>query len=183
MMKQNKYTTAIIIVIMLVLNGFLILQNITKTRDLEILNDRIQVSEYSAGYTIMDQYKKIPFVKTIDSDVWMSVFISDKGCKSCIKNYISNINALYKKYSHYIVVYYLGLDKKYLKELGAKFEYVHLPEANLYGVLKTNQPISVLSDKSKNVLLSNISLLSDHSHSDSYFKIADRLFAVMIRSR
>ncbi|MCF8242018.1 MAG: hypothetical protein K9J16_11580 [Melioribacteraceae bacterium] len=63
-------------------------------------------------------------------------FLDEKSCIECTQKEIQYLNEFYHLFPSYLTVHYLGEDIEYLKDLGAKFNYIKIQ--NLSNIFENN---------------------------------------------
>ncbi len=90
-----------------------------------------------------------PSVEVSDSGLSLQIFLTDKGCTSCVINEIRNLNILSKHYRKFMDVYFKGSNSNYLESFYIQFSIEPISEEKkiLDNAFRFYNPVALLIDE------------------------------------
>ena len=144
MNKKNIIGILLLINIIILYDYYIIIDKyntcIKKVRKIntEFYENNLKKSLYNP---IEHLYNKIIYTYPSDTSKYPFTLIAEfeeKGCPTCIKKEIKELNIFYKVYPRKLKVFHFGQDKKFLKQYGAKFKYTIIDTSALLFTKKLN---------------------------------------------
>lgn len=119
-----------------------------------------------------------PEVSTPDSSLSLMVFLTDKGCMSCVENEVRNLNEFHKKFNEHLQVYILAPDTAYLEQLYVTFPVkpINPEEAVLDREFNFMNPVALVTDANGMVQMINVSEVGKPGKQNSFYERTSSLF-------
>lgn len=173
---ENKKIIAVI-ALLVGLNVLLLYLNMdlqTKVEDMEIENASWGFEQAGESTARISHSA----VSTPDSSLSLMVFLTDKGCMSCVENEVRNLNEFHKKFNNHLQVYIIAPDTTYLEQLYVTFPVkpIDRDEAVLDREFNFMNPGALVTDANGMVQAINVSEVGKPGKQNRFYERMASLF-------
>lgn len=142
-------TTKVVIVVLLVLNGFLLFKVSNYEQNIDIPERSLYELENYGLQQFQDSARTIVINAYRGEGVFAITFLNELGCLSCVQNDIESLNVIDKDIKDKLIIVGISRNKDYFKNLGLKLEYIHFNHLNdIYKEqIPIGNPFTIVLDK------------------------------------
>jgi hypothetical protein len=182
----SRRTFVLTVVVFLFLNGLLIYANVQRQSRIALLSSQLQEHErINAKYLQRNQVFRLARKNRVEREpktpLKVVALVTDRGCSSCIREVIQELNAFSSTYPGNVEVYYQGPNPQYLPTMGADFRFTALPDLAeaFWDPPLVKESMLLLVDSDDVVILAANITTETLPKARSFFERAERLMRIL----